>query len=114
MIAPFCDIDSCRATAVNEYRICQPVSAATDVPVTMAYWCSFEGKAMLTYDQLVALSPDMASYLQGEAQRRGVGIEEVYREEMAAKAELTKITPRNADLLRIAERCPAPQTWYDE
>ena len=107
MIAPPCDIDSCRATAVDEYRICQPVSAATDVPVTMAYWCSFEGEAM-------ALSPDMTSHLQEEAQRRGVGIEEVYREEMAAKAELTKITPQNADLLRIAERCPAPQTWYDE
>lgn len=118
MIAPPCDIDSCRATAVDEYRICQPVSAATDVSVTMAYWCSFVGEATLayepTYDRSVALSPDMASYLQDEAQRRGVGIEEVYREEMAAKAELTKITPRNADLLRIAERCPAPQTWYDE
>jgi hypothetical protein len=28
--------------------------------------------------------------------------------------ELTKLTPRNADLLRIADRCPAPQEWYDE
>lgn len=28
--------------------------------------------------------------------------------------ELAKITPRNAELLRIADRCPAPQEWYDE
>lgn len=28
--------------------------------------------------------------------------------------ELTQITPRNEELLRIADRCPAPQDWYDE
>ena len=67
-----------------------------------------------SHDRLAALGPDMTSYLQGEAQRCSVGIEDVSREEMAAKAELTRITPGNADLLRIAERCPAPQAWYDE
>lgn len=35
-------------------------------------------------------------------------------EELAAKLELAKITPRNADLLRLADRFPAPQAWYDE
>jgi len=35
-------------------------------------------------------------------------------EETAAKAELAEITPRNQELLRIADRFPAPQTWYDE
>src|SRR3972149_4559754 len=98
----------------TDYSIWQPVSAGTDALVMMASWCSFEREVMLTNNQLVALSPDMASYLQDEAQRRGVGIGEVYAEEMAAKLELTKITPRNADLLRLADRFPAPQTWYDE
>lgn len=34
--------------------------------------------------------------------------------EEAAEKELAEITPRNADLLRIADRHPAPQAWYDE
>jgi len=35
-------------------------------------------------------------------------------DEMDAQAELEKITPRNAELLCLAERLPAPQEWYDE
>ncbi len=31
-----------------------------------------------------------------------------------AKAELKRITPPNAELLKLAERFPAPQEWYDE
>jgi hypothetical protein len=69
---------------------------------------------MPIYGRLITPSPDTATYPQEEAQRCGIGIEEAYREEMAAKIELTKITPRNADLLRLADRFPAPQTWYDE
>jgi len=51
---------------------------------------------------------------EDEARRRGISIEEAYQDELAAKAELAKITPRTADLLKIADRFPAPQTWYDE
>ncbi len=69
---------------------------------------------MLTCDQMVKLSADMRAYLEYESERRRVDIATVYQEEMAAKVELAKITPRNADLLRIADRFPAPQTWYDE
>ncbi len=29
-------------------------------------------------------------------------------------ATLRELTPTNADLLRIADRFPAPQEWYDE
>ncbi|MHC4404803.1 MAG: hypothetical protein ACYTG0_34575 [Planctomycetota bacterium] len=35
-------------------------------------------------------------------------------EEAEAQAELDRITPTNAELLRLAERFPAPQEWYDE
>ncbi len=31
-----------------------------------------------------------------------------------AAAELERITPPNAELLKLADRCPAPQEWYDE
>lgn len=65
-------------------------------------------------DRSVILDGDMVDYLTYEAHRRNITIEEAYEEEMAAKAELTKITPQNADLLRMADRFPAPQTWYDE
>ena len=33
--------------------------------------------------------------------------------EAAIVAELDRITPPNAELLRLAERFPAPQQWYD-
>jgi hypothetical protein len=57
---------------------------------------------------------DMAAYLKEEAERRGSDIATVYQEEIAAKEELVRITPRNADLLRIAESSLIPQEWYDE
>ena len=31
-----------------------------------------------------------------------------------ARAELKRITPPNAELLKLADRFPAPQEWYDE
>ncbi len=31
-----------------------------------------------------------------------------------AAAELERITPRNTELLKLADRFPAPQEWYDE
>ncbi len=64
--------------------------------------------------RMVPVTPEMRTYLESEAARRGTDVETIYLEEMAAKAELAKITPRNADLLRIADRFPAPQTWDDE
>ena len=35
-------------------------------------------------------------------------------EESEAQAKLESITPSNAKLLKLAERFPAPQEWYDE
>ena len=35
-------------------------------------------------------------------------------EEAEALAELKRITPSNEELLKLAERFPAPQEWYDE
>jgi hypothetical protein len=34
--------------------------------------------------------------------------------ENEARAELKRITPPNAELLKLADRFPAPQEWYDE
>lgn len=73
-----------------------------------------ERDAMLTSSQMVRLSAEMRAYLEEEARRRGVDISTVYEEEVAARAELAKITPQNADLLAMADRFPAPQAWYDE
>jgi hypothetical protein len=36
------------------------------------------------------------------------------KEETEAAAELKKITPPNSELLKLAERFPAPPEWYDE
>jgi len=65
-------------------------------------------------DRFSIVDSDMLDYLKHEAQRRSISVEQVYEEEMAAKSELAKITPCNADLLSIADRFPAPQEWYDE
>ena len=35
-------------------------------------------------------------------------------EETEAREELKRITPPNAELLKLADRFPAPQEWYDE
>jgi len=61
-----------------------------------------------------SIDSEMLEYLFSESRRRNVSIQEVYQEELSAKAELAKITPSNADLLRLAEFFPAPQAWYDE
>jgi hypothetical protein len=72
------------------------------------------GEAVPTSSRIAALDADVRAYLESEAKRRNVSVEEVYRDEVAAQHELARITPRNADLLRIADRLPAPQTWYEE
>lgn len=66
------------------------------------------------FGQPATLGADVLAHLASEAERRGISVEEAYRDEMAAKKELAKLTPRNADLLQIAERFPAPQSWCDE
>lgn len=35
-------------------------------------------------------------------------------EEAAAKTDLAAITPPNAELLKLANKYPVPQEWYDE
>ena len=62
----------------------------------------------------VVVSSDFVAYLRDEAERRECDIAVVYQEEMIARNELARITPQNADLLRLAEQFPAPQEWYDE
>jgi hypothetical protein len=69
---------------------------------------------MVGFQTSIPVNDEMYEHLRHEADRRNISIDEVYREEMAAKKELAKITPRNADLLKLAERFPAPQTWHDE
>jgi hypothetical protein len=77
---------------VMEYRIPDSFCAGVASPIGVAFsnWQS----AMIAYNEMAAFSED--------------------QEEMVAEAELAKITPVNADLLRMAERFPAPQAWYDE
>ena len=118
--------DCCIATAaptVAEYRRAEWSSTTGQALVAEATFCALEraavfcpveGKAMLVGDQPILLDAEMRAYLVEEAQRRGVDILTVYEEEMAAKAELARVTPRNADLLLLADRFPAPQEWYDE
>lgn len=72
------------------------------------------GGILLSDDRFVALDDDTLDHLTFESERRSITIQEAYEEEMAAREELARITPTNAELLRIAEKFPAPQEWYDE
>jgi hypothetical protein len=94
-------------TELRSWRVIETTMLASQQPTVKA-------EAMATIGRVVQLSAEMAAYLRDEVERRGSDIATVYQEEMAAKEELTRITPRNAYLLRIAERFPAPQAWYDE
>jgi hypothetical protein len=58
--------------------------------------------------------PDFLRHLEYEANRRGVSVQEVYDEEMAARAELARITSSYGELASLARRSPPPQEWYDE
>ena len=60
------------------------------------------------------LTDDMVEYLNDRARELGISFEEAYREEMAARDELTRITPSYDELLSLAKRFPPPQEWYDE
>jgi hypothetical protein len=44
----------------------------------------------------------------------GTSYRDVFRTAAKANLELKRITPSNAELLKLAERNPAPQEWYDE
>ena len=98
---------------ITEYRISDSVSVAANVPFprtgTIPRWW-----AMIGCSEFGQLTDDMRMYLESEAARRKTDIGTVYDEEMAAKAELAQITPKNEDLLKLADRFPAPQEWYDE
>ena len=48
------------------------------------------------------------------ARRECVANDQEDVEEAVARAELERITPPNAELLKLADRFPAPQEWYDE
>ena len=65
-------------------------------------------------DWFAILSEDMQEYLEIESHRRNTTIRKIYEEEIAAKEELARITPSNAELAQIADSFPAPQSWYDE
>lgn len=97
-----------------ECRIQQSSSSTSFTGPLTTTWGSPIRWAMVHNDRLSLLDDDMLEHLQYEAQRRGVTVEEIYQEEIAARAELDRITPRNADLLAMADRSPAPQAWYDE
>jgi hypothetical protein len=63
---------------------------------------------------LAVLEDGAAEFLDDEFSQEPEAINTDESDEIAAQAKLAKITPRNADLLRIADRFPAPQEWYDE
>ncbi len=67
---------------------------------------------MLTSEQMVTLTPDVRAYLEAEAARRGVDVATVYEEEVAAQAELAKITPTNAKLKELATKNPPSPEWF--
>lgn len=109
----YADYTTSTAT-VAEYRIDDIRAQNTRSFITEATCCALQRDAMLTRDQMITLDADLRAYIEEEASRRGVDIMTVYEEEMAARARLAQRTPRNADLLLLADRFPAPQAWYDE
>jgi hypothetical protein len=100
--------------SVVQYKLSECSTPMARSLITQATFCALERDAMLTSNQMVALTADMRAYLEDEASRRGVDVATVYAEEVEARAELARLTPRNADLLLMADRFPAPQAWYDE
>jgi len=107
------DVTTSTAVAV-ECRVSECLGPSIRSLIAEATFCALERDAMLTSNQMVKISPEMRAYLEDEASRRGIDIATVYEEEATAREELARITPRNADLLLMADRFPAPQAWYDE
>ena len=97
-----------------EYRLEESFNPTERSLVADATFCDLEMDAMLMSNQWVKLTRDMRDFLETEAHRRGVDISAIYDEEVAAREELARITPSNADLFSMADRSPAPQAWYDE
>jgi hypothetical protein len=98
----------------RECRIVESGAIAERVQFIIPAWIPLERGLMVGCHSSIPVSDEMYKHLEHEASRRNISIDEAYREEMDAREELAKITPRNADLLKIAARFPAPQTWYDE
>ncbi len=72
--------------------------------------------AAVTPPQVVQIGPDIlpVEYLNDMARELGITFDEEYSQEMAAREELARITPRYEEAVRLARRSPAPQEWYDE
>lgn len=99
----------------SEVRITTDASRHVRQKLPMVNTERIPAAAMFVGDgPLAFLDADTTAYLLEEADRRGVSVEQVYSEEEAARRELRRITPPNTELLKLADRYPAPQEWYDE
>jgi len=65
-------------------------------------WFSIERKAMLEEGCYVNIAEDMWEYLEYEAARRGLGIEQVYLEETAAERRAREKLPSREELKTLA------------
>lgn len=77
-----------------------------------------EDKAVELLAGRLAITPAIAAGLArafGTSAEVWLNLQRVYDEaEPAARAELKRITPPNAELLKLADRAPAPEEWLDE
>lgn len=53
-------------------------------------------------DQPIELSPDMSAYLEYEAKRRGISVEDVYKEEVHFRALAERNAPTREELRALA------------
>ena len=113
VIPPIAAVPDIAVATATQYRVSESQSTSERIP-RMDVWLTGGRYVMLSPTRFDFLESDFLEYLEHEAQRRGISIQDVHKEEMAAQAELSKITPRNDELLLMAERFPAPQEWYDE
>ena len=60
------------------------------------------------------LTQEMVNYLNDRANELGISFQQAYSEEVAAREQLTRITPSYPELVAMAKRSPPPQEWYDE
>jgi len=64
--------------------------------------------------EFVQISAEMHQDLKFEAQRLNISEAEAYERERAAESEVLKKVLSNERLLKLAEKYPPPQAWFDQ
>ena len=98
----------------------QPQITYAILATDLSHFCDFsitgfeKGTCMRVGVDCEILDPDMLQYLTDRAISLGLSFNEVYREELDAKADLAVNTPSNSELLRIARTSGPPPGFLND